>query len=337
MKMLVALALAGLIGSASPALADLRSSLAQRFQADPQFFILNLPPGPGGWPGSIFTYDLLSALIQGDPIENAAGSGTLFDPIADIELDLSGEAERRFLPLASLAGNAADTAIAVMSITHVRIVELTVPQVRDRIRTIPKADRRASAPWIVMRSYLGVPLVTFAKKSNADAEAWARLRASLVQANLRSAATSDDKIELRFSEQTVFAFEAWSVDEFSKLADVPDDLTVETALVVVKGPSGGGTDRYKDLQFPAERIPSLDLVTTDAPAILKREIEEAGIQRVEKVFPVSGAGGMYVAFLRQDLSKFGLSRVKAEEFEKVRGKPELPAVPRPMSDPPRQP
>ena len=74
----------------------------------------------------------------------------------------------------------------------------------------------------------------------------------------------------------------------------------------MKGPSAGGIDRYKDLSFPPERVSSLDLGTTDAHGMLKREFEEGGIQGVEKVFPVSGAGGMYVAFLRQDFSKFGL-------------------------------
>jgi hypothetical protein len=278
-----------------------------------------------------------SALIQGDPRDNVAGSSTPFDIVVDIDLDLSGEAEQKFLPLAGLGGKAADTAIAVMGITQARIVELTVPQIRDRIRAIPEADQRASAPRIVFRSYVGVPHLTFAKKSNANAEAWARLRDSLVHSNFRSAITLDDKIELRFVEQTVFAFEALSVDEFPKLANAPEDHRFKAALVVVKGPSVGGADRYKDLTFPAERISSLDLVTTDAHTMLKREFEKAGIQRVEKVFPVSGAGEMYVAFLRQDFSRFGLSKVEAEEFENASGRPELPPVLRPPSDPPRQP
>jgi hypothetical protein len=107
--------------------------------------------------------------------------------------------------------------------------------------------------------------------------------------------------------------------------------------VVVKGPSVGGPDRYKDLTFPAERISSLDLVTTDAHSMLKREFEEVGIQRVEKVFPVSGAGEKYVAFLRQDFSRFGLSKVKAAEFENASERPELPPVVRLPAVPPRQP
>jgi hypothetical protein len=46
---------------------------------------------------------------------------------------------------------------------------------------------------------------------------------------------------------------------------------------------------------------------------------------------------MYVAFLRQDFSSFGLSKVKAAEFENASGRPDLPPVLRPPSDPPRQP
>ena len=337
MRLLGTLALVGLIGSAPPALADLRSSLAQRFQADPQFFVLNLPPRPGGWPGSIYTLGMQPALIQGDPSDNAVGFSTPFDIVVDVDLDLSGEAEEKFLPLAGLGGKSGDVAIAVLGITQARIVELTVPQIRDRIRALPEADQRASAPRIVFRSYVGVPHLTFAKKSNANAEAWASLRDSLVHGTFRSAVTSDNKIELRFAEQTVFAFEALSVDEFSKLAKVPEDHRVKAALVVVKGPSVGGADRYKDLTFPAERISSLDLVTTDAHTMLKREFEKAGIQRVEKVFPVSGAGEMYVAFLRQDFSSFGLSKVKAAEFENASGRPDLPPVLRPPPTPPRQP
>src|SRR5688500_6976752 len=100
MRSLGALALVGLLGSAPPTLADLRSSLAQRFQADPPFFILNLPPRPGGWPGSIYTLGMQSTLIQGDPSDDAAGSSTPFDIVVDVDLDLSGEAEEKLLPLA---------------------------------------------------------------------------------------------------------------------------------------------------------------------------------------------------------------------------------------------
>ena len=38
--------------------ADLRKELAEKFQVDPDYFVLNLPPRPGCLPGSMFTEDL---------------------------------------------------------------------------------------------------------------------------------------------------------------------------------------------------------------------------------------------------------------------------------------
>ncbi len=52
-------------GLATTALADLKSDLAEQFNADARYFILNLPPKPSGWPGSIYTSDMRFVVTRG--------------------------------------------------------------------------------------------------------------------------------------------------------------------------------------------------------------------------------------------------------------------------------
>jgi hypothetical protein len=49
------------------------------FSADPQYFILNLPPRPGGWPGTIYTPDMRFVVERGVTADPRLERGPPFD------------------------------------------------------------------------------------------------------------------------------------------------------------------------------------------------------------------------------------------------------------------
>jgi hypothetical protein len=322
MRLLSILALAALLSS-GVASADLRTDLARRFQVDPQYFVLNLPARPGGWVGTVYLDGLEAPVLRSSRSENTGTGCTLFDRVDEVEINLSGQAERDLLPFVSASTQGSAT--AVLRLKDICLFELSPRQMLARIRSIPYGYQGPKPPILVYRSYVGASTVILAKKGSASDDSWARLKSGLVQANVQTTAMADGRVELSFSAPVVIAFEVLRVQDTTKLEQSMDRRT-EMPIVVVRGPSPSGLDSYKDLGFPTEKISSLNLATTQAVEVLKREFQQAGIARVARMFPVSGAGDMYVSYLEQDLSAMGLSKVPAEEFEGVHYKVTAPLL-----------
>ncbi len=209
-------------GLSSQASADLRSDLAKKFQAEPEFFVMNLPPKPGGWPGSIYDSKMRFALVRAELKDSPAAAGAVFKMSVELKFDASAAAGTTFFPIFGVSAEASHSTVAFLNIQKAQIFEMTLPQLRDRVKALPSQEQRLPGPVIVHRAYVGLPSLTLGKKNGADAEAWAKIRSGLVDANARASVAADEKIVITLQEPIVFAYEIARVSDLPKFALAPD-------------------------------------------------------------------------------------------------------------------
>jgi hypothetical protein len=212
---------AGLIALAVPAFADFKSDLAQQFNADARYFIVNLPPRPGGWPGSIYTADMRFAVARGAGDDPKLERGPTFDLAASLSLELTGKADTGVARLFGLSAAASSTAAAAVTFKQTRIYDLTLPQIRDRVMALREDQRRPPGPVVVYRAYEGVPTLTLARRKEANSEAWSTLKKGLAEAGFAAAAAAGDSITIQSTDRVLFAFEVAQVVDVGILANGP--------------------------------------------------------------------------------------------------------------------
>lgn len=227
----------GLFSSATPAIADFKSDLAQQFNADARYFVVNLPPRPGGWPGSIYTSDMRFAVVRGTGTDPSIESGPPFDLAASLSLELSGKAEAGIGRLFGLSAAASNTAAAAVTFKQTKIYDLTLQQIRDRVMALSEDQRRPPGPVVVYRTYEGIPTLTLARRSEANAEAWATLKKGLVEAGFEAAAASGDSITIQSADRVLFAFEIAQVTDVGVLTNASNAAIGKSKVSSILGAS----------------------------------------------------------------------------------------------------
>lgn len=232
-RALVILSTVALAGFSTAGRADFRSDLAKQFNADPKYFVLNLPPRPGGWPGSIYTSDLRFSLVQASENDHGINGGPPFDLAATITLDVGGQSGLSLGRIFGLSSGASNVAIVAVTFKQTRIFDLTLGELRTRLSKLREQDRRSPGPVIVYRTYVGIPALSLNRRTDVSAEAWATLKKGLVEAGFSAAATAGDSLAVQSTNRLIFGF------EIARAVDV--GLVINAALPernCIKLPSG---------------------------------------------------------------------------------------------------
>lgn len=296
---------------------------------------MNLPPKPGGWPGSIYDSKMRFALVRTEQRDNPAAAGAVFEMSVEIRLDASAAAGVNLLPFFGVSAEASHAAVAFLNIQKAQIFEMTLPQLRERIKALPSQDQRPPGPVIVHRAYVGLPSLTLGKKNGADAETWAKLKSGLVDANARASASADEKIVITLQEPIVFAYEIARVSDLPKFALAPDvyptssfvlskfvannglpsmqissaeNGTVPESIRAVSGISH--SDLLKDDVLIASGSFGKSIVTD----ILKPDVK--AFEAVDKSETAERSKKIILMIQNVNFGNAGLSRIKAIEFEK---------------------
>jgi hypothetical protein len=221
---------------ATAAHADFKDVVAERFSSNPEHIIVNLPPRPGTWPGAIFTFNMRFATKGGDPNDPALhrGQKTRIDISDGLRLDASSKDS--IWSSFRLSPEAADTVDAVMSFPDAQAVEMSPADLLRHVETAPAAAtvaKRGQIPLIVIRAYVGTPLLTISRKAGTAADAWARVKAEL-EAGAQVPSSIQDSVSYTAGDPLVFAFEvaqiSYDPSELSKgntkvvLAPLPGSL-----------------------------------------------------------------------------------------------------------------
>ncbi len=324
------------LGLPAQGLADLRSDLAKRYQAEPEFYVMNLPPKPGGWPGSIYDGRMRFALVRAEQKDNPAAAGPAFEMSVEIKLDASASAGVSLLPLFGVSAEASHAAVAFLNIQKAQIFEMTLPQLRDRIKALPTQDQRPPGPVIVHRAYVGVPSLTLGRKNGADAEAWAKLKSGLVDANARASAAADEKIVIALQEPIVFAYEIARVSDLPKFSLAPD-VYPTSSLVLSKFVASNGLPSIQISSAENGKVPDSLRATSSASHneliqynalsasnnfsknviedILKADTKV--FEAVDKSDTTERSKKFILMVQNVNFEKTGLIRVRAIDFEKA--------------------
>jgi hypothetical protein len=111
-------------GVSFQAQAGLKETIAQKFNIDPNSFILNLPPRPGCLPGSIFTDDLRVPLARTKRDDPKLEFGPIFQFSVEVGFDVGGSTATGFADWFSVAAKASSVSDAVIDFKNARTVEL---------------------------------------------------------------------------------------------------------------------------------------------------------------------------------------------------------------------
>jgi hypothetical protein len=219
------LAIAGLLlGLTQAGFADFRADLAKQFNTDPQYFILNLPPRPGGWPGTIYTSDMRFVVERGVVADPRLERGPSFDLSAKFDVEIGGKAHVGLERFFGVSAGAANLATAEVSFKKARIYDLTVAQLRERARTIPSTSGSGMDPLFVYRAYEGIPVLNLVRRASANAEAWATLKQGVVDAGLSATAVKGDGLDVQSAEPVIFAFEVIRAMDLKRIETGVTDL-----------------------------------------------------------------------------------------------------------------
>lgn len=189
--------------------ADIKSAIVHDFHADPEYCVINLPPRPDAWPGAIFTSNLRFPIVYGNSKDPALHSGPSVAIGSDDGLDIGANAGVGISSLFRISSDAADVARVVMSFPDAHIVDMDYGDLVRHIETSKdtiESAKRGQIPIIVVKAYVGTPLITVTKKAGASAEAWAKLEKD-VKAGAKISAFDGNSISYQSGEPIVFAFE----------------------------------------------------------------------------------------------------------------------------------
>jgi hypothetical protein len=189
--------------------ADDRQVIATTFHCDPQYLVMNLPPRPDTWPGAIFTTNLRLPIKHGDPKDPALHRGLAMGINSNAGFDLGASAKGGLSGLFGVSAGAGDSANITLYFPDARIVDMDLSDLINHVKSSNDAIddvRHGHIPLIVVKSYLGTPVITITKKSNASADAWAQAKVD-VSAGVKATAETTDSITYTGKDEIVFAFE----------------------------------------------------------------------------------------------------------------------------------
>jgi hypothetical protein len=217
--------------------ADLRKELAEKFQVDPDYFVLNLPPRPGCLPGSMFTEDLRVLLQRSKVDDPDLQFGPRFNFKADLSFDADAKASVGVLDWFGVAAKASDASDASMDVTDAQVIEILGPALKRRVLNDPDAlaaSARKVPPFAVIRAFYGRVTFKLSKKLGASSEAWAQANQVAVDAKVGARIENDGSVSISVAEPFVFGFEVVQLNYVTQhlgskiddvaLAPVPADL-----------------------------------------------------------------------------------------------------------------
>jgi len=254
----VSVACVAMLGAVS-ARADDRDVIARAFHADAKNLVINLPPRPDTWPGAIFTANLRFSIKYGNSGDPALHRGQRIAITSAEGLDMSAEGGGGVKWLFSLSAKAASAAGFVLSFPDARVVEMTEGDLIQHIEAVEQAvdeARQGQRPLVVVRAYCGTPTMTFTKSAGASVDAWAALRAGLLDVAGKASADTQNQLVYKGEEEIVFAFETAEISTFVgpnslnhvKIASVTSEKVI-TAW-------SGGTGLFVDAMSVQEVAPA---------------------------------------------------------------------------------
>lgn len=295
--------------------ADFKAELAKHFGAEPAHFILNLPPRPSSWPGTIYLPGARTPLVRGEPTDPDVAKGPLFGFSAGIKAEVSGEA--RVGVLQSLMGGkaaASEQATAVVAFREATIRDLTIRQIQERLGRLSDTERRAKGISIVYRSYEGIPTLYLTRKAGISAEAWIKIKKGLAEAGAEASMASDDVMSIDSKEKLVFAYEVYVADDVDKLMKAAmksewEMLAGDVTTSYVLG-TGGLVASADPRPFPDVKPTSIIEPLPGAPAITTPGVVIRFDYRPSITF-----------ILKSPPSNYGLRQLTAAEFEQAHPAP----------------
>jgi hypothetical protein len=202
------------------AYADFRDIVAQRFSSSPEYVILNLPPRPGSWPGTIYSSNMRVPFAYGKPDDPVLHRGATVSITAQEGYDIGATAKGGISSWVKLSADASSVADVVMFFPDAQIVDMSYADLVRRIETSAEAiavAKRGQIPVIIIKAYVGTPTIVVTKKDAASADAWARL-SKQVSAGASAKATAGNSITYQAGAPIPFAF------EISQIEFDPSDL-----------------------------------------------------------------------------------------------------------------
>jgi len=196
--------------------ADFREDLAVQLGTRASYLVLNLPPRPGAWPGTIYSEDMRFPLVITKK-DHSLAKGPEYSSTKRISLAAEGATTVSVLGLFDLDLSAATFATTELEIQHARTYEITVSQIRSRIDKRPKkAPKIAAEPTIVYRSYEGQLVLHVSRRSDASTDLWMRFLRKLASARLKAGVTErSDVVTIATDKPFVFAFEVEKIRYFA--------------------------------------------------------------------------------------------------------------------------
>jgi hypothetical protein len=198
---------------ATAANADFKDVIADRFSSSSENIIVNLPPRQGTWPGALFTFNMRFPSKGGDPNDQALHRGpkSKIETSEGFRLDTSSKAS--ILSLFHLPPRD-DSVNVVMSFADAQAVDMSPADLIRHVEAAPAAAtvaRRGQVPLIVVRAYVGTPLLTISRRADTPSETWAGVKAG-VEARAQISSSVQDSVSYVAGDPLVFAFE---VDQIS--------------------------------------------------------------------------------------------------------------------------
>jgi hypothetical protein len=213
---------------ASAAWADIRKTIAQKFNVEPDAFILNLPPRPGCLPGSVFTNDLRVPLTRTKLDDPDLDFGPPFKFSATLDTDMGANVGAEAGGWFGVAASASSIASVVIGFDDAHAIEILGSALKKRV--LADSDALASAqrgvpPFVVLRSFQGKASLRMSKKDAASVDAWAKLQQTAIDARLGAKIAAGNTLEINVPEPFVFGFEIVQVNYVTQnLGTTPDEV-----------------------------------------------------------------------------------------------------------------
>jgi hypothetical protein len=252
-----------------PSRADFREDLAKQLNADPSYFVLNLPPKGAVWPGTIFS-DAFRFTVSAAKKSPRLVRGSPYSFRQSVVIGAQASAGAGLASVFNIGLDVNSIATTTLEVRDARIYELPY----DDIKNIISANRsKAKQPSVIYRSYEGTMFLRLTKKAEVNVGGWTTLR-RLVTQKAHIEGESAEEIVLSVSEPFVFAFEVAQSTTFAKACKTKSDLDCKKGTVavgaapsVVLGPSTGQITGQATGQATTGAWAPSDLTLVRVPAV----------------------------------------------------------------------
>lgn len=271
----------------------LREIVARNFGvAEPDLLIINLPPRPSRYPGSLLLQwnALPFRTVKADDPNLERGSPTALGGTHDEMRQGQGSlAAAVFSELVEAGRNVSLS----FHCEEARAVEMSARTIRDLVQECTEAGDDsevdpATLLSVVVRAYEGRIGIRVQRSEHFSLEAWAKLNRdvqdladSSAEGEVTVSSSVEDEFAVSIVEPTVFAFEAATVDDF--LANVPPSK--RKVPVEAPGDTEPARSVRKLMEVGPERIPELEQALREIgpavePAIL--DVMEEGDEQTRR-------------------------------------------------------